>query len=157
MIEGSSPTAAKRAFPGYKFDWTQVHADLLDSKYSGVYGWDHAAYWGIAEKKAGIDLEQFYKKRGEAEFYLPEWKELIDDPRTQEHWKHIVTFDPLGFYGMPPTVASCRATLTIPELMDLDRDGVIVDKDGGIKCSKAAVQYAWNIPHLAERLGLTEQ
>ena len=151
-----SPSARKE-FKGYAYDWKQVHEDLLKELYSGVYGWDHAAYWGIAEKIAGVDLGEFYKKRSVAEFYLPEWKELIDNPETQKHWKHIVTFDPLGFYGFPPTVASCRATLTIPDLMDLDRDGVIVDAEGGIKCSKAAVQYAWNIPHLAERLHLSEQ
>ena len=155
MTGDASPS--RRAFAGYKYDWKGVHADLLESRYAGVYGWDHAAYWGIAEKKAGVNLEEFYKRRSEAEFYLPEWQALIDDPATQEHWKRIVTFDPLGFYGMPPTVASCRATLTIPELMDLNRDGVIVDADGGIKCSKAAVSYAWNVPHLAERLGLTEK
>ena len=34
--------------------------------YAGNYGWDHAAYWGIAEAKAGVDLKEWYKTRTKA-------------------------------------------------------------------------------------------
>lgn len=57
------------------YTWRESHDDLENSIYSGVYGADHAAYWGIAEKKAGVDLETWYKKRTEAEFYLPAFRE----------------------------------------------------------------------------------
>eukprot|EP00438_Fugacium_kawagutii_P017711 Skav207314 [mRNA] locus=scaffold2296:301813:304019:- [translate_table: standard] len=84
---------------------------VLRSVYAGNYGWDHAAYWGIAEAKAGVDLKEWYKTRTEAseehelgdlrrmwraEFYLPEFKELIDDPQTQsclavnDPWRTVV-------------------------------------------------------------------
>jgi GTP cyclohydrolase II len=153
--QSDSPT--KRKPRNYQYNWKQVHDDLMHERYAGVYGWDNAAYWAIAERKAHIDLREFYKKRSEDEFYLPAWKELIDNPETQKHWAGIVTFDPMGMYGMPPTIASCEASLNLPDLEDMTRDGSIVDDDGGVHVSKAAVYYAWNIPHLAERLNLTEQ
>ena len=129
----------------------------MKENYAGVYGWDNACYWAIAERKAHVDLREFYKKRSDAEFYLEAWKELIDNPETQKHWAGIVTFDPLGMYGTPPTIACCEARLDLPDFQDMTRDGVIVEADGGVKVSKAAVYYSWNLPHMAERLGLGEQ
>ena len=147
----------KSSARNYAYNWQHVHDDLAEENYAGVYGWDNAPYWAIAERKAHVDLFEFYKKRAPDEFYLPAWKELLDDPETQKHWAGIVTFDPLGLYGQPPTVAACEARLNLPDLEDLTRDGQIVDEEGGVKVSKAAVYYAWNIPHLAERLKLSEQ
>lgn len=138
------------------YDWKDVHADLESGVYSGCYGWDHAAYWGIAEQKAGIDLREWYKTRTEAEFYLPEFKELIDNAETQKDWGHIATFDPLGMTAHPPTIAACKAKLDIPELQDLRKDGTIVLPSGEIVTSKCAVYYAWNLPYLASRLDLSE-
>jgi len=139
-----------------EYDWRQVHDDLENGIFAGSYGWDHAAYWGISEMKAGVDLKEWYKTRTEAEFYLPEYKELIDDPETQKDWDHIVTFDPMGMYAHPPTIAACQARLDIPELKDLEVDGTIVLPSQEIVTSKCAVSYAWNIPALAGRLDLTE-
>jgi len=139
------------------YDWKGVHADLESGVYAGSYGWDNAAYWGISEVKAGVDLTEFYKTRTDAEFYLPEFKELIDNPETQKDWDHIVTFDPLGMTAHPPTIAACKAHLDITELKDLPRDGTIVDSKGEITTSKCAVYYAWNLPRLATRLDLTEK
>jgi GTP cyclohydrolase II len=150
-----SPT--RRSPRNYAYNWKDVHEDLAKENYAGVYGWDNAAYWAIAERKAHVDLREFYKRRAPEEFYLPAWKELLDNPETQKHWGGIVTFDPLGMYGSPPTIASCEATLNLPDFEDMTRDGVIVKEDGGVRVSKAAVYYAWNIPHLADRLGLGEQ
>jgi GTP cyclohydrolase II len=155
VLGSDSPTKPKPR--NYKYTWQNVHQDLLQDKYAGVYGWDNACYWAIAEKKAHVDLREFYKKRAPDEFYLPAWKELLDDPETQKHWAGIVTFDPLGMYGMPPTIAACEARLNIPDLEDMTRDGVIVEEDGSVRVSKAAVYYSWNIPHLAERLNISEQ
>jgi len=137
------------------YDWKNVHEDLESGIYAGAYGWDNAAYWSISELKAGIDLKEWYKTRTEAEFYLPEFKDLIDNPETQKDWDRIVTFDPMGMYAHPPTIAACKAHLDITELKDLEMDGTIVTKDG-IVTSKCAVYYAWNIPALAERLDLGE-
>jgi GTP cyclohydrolase II len=133
-----------------------VHADLEAGVYAGSYGWDNAAYWGIAEQKAGIDLKEWYKTRTEAEFYLPEFRGLIEDPETQKDWHNIVTFDPMGMYSHPPTIASCQARLDIPELRDLEVDGKIVLPSHEIVSSKCAVYYAWNLPELSKRLDLTE-
>ena len=153
-IGSDSPT--KRKPRNYAYNYKNVHEDLMNENYAGVYGWDNACYWAIAEKKANVDLREFYKKRHPDEYHLPAWKELLDDPETQKSWPGIVTFDPLGMAGLPPTIASCEARLNIPDLEDMTRDGLIVEEDGGVKVSKAAVYYAWNIPHLAERLGLSE-
>ena len=62
----------------------------------------------------------------------------------------------MGMFGFPPSIAACRANLTIPELGSLTRDGKIVNEKGDIKTSKASVYYSWNIPRLAERLNMTE-
>jgi len=139
------------------YTWRESHDDLENSIYSGVYGADHAAYWGIAEKKAGVDLETWYKKRTEAEFYLPAFRELIDSKETQKQWEGIATFDPLGMYANPPTIAACQAHLNIEELSHLPRDDPynIVTKDG-IKTQKAGISYAWNLPLLSKKLNLTE-
>merc|ERR1719158_2313562 len=112
---------------------------------------------GIAEKKAGVDLETWYKKRTEAEFYLPAFRELIDSKETQKQWEGIATFDPLGMYANPPTIAACQAHLNIEELSHLPRDDPynIVTKDG-IKTQKAGISYAWNLPLLSKKLNLTE-
>mmetsp|Transcript_57378 Transcript_57378/g.134548 ORF Transcript_57378/g.134548 Transcript_57378/m.134548 type:complete len:825 (+) Transcript_57378:48-2522(+) len=146
-----------RATSGKGYDWRSVHADLEKGLYAGSYGWDNAAYWGISEAKAGIDLKEWYKTRTEAEFYLPEFKGLIDDPETQREWGNIVTFDPLGMTSHPPTIAACKAKLDIPELKDLNPDGEVVLDSREIVTSKCAVYYAWNLPALAPRLDLTEE
>jgi len=145
---------AVRASPQY--DWRAVHADLENGVFAGSYGWDNAAYWGISEAKAGIDLKEWYKTRTDAEFYLPEFKDLIDSPETQQEWGNIVTFDPLGMTAHPPTIAACKAHLDIPELKDLTPDGEVVLENLEIVTSKCAVYYAWNLPALAPRLDLTE-
>jgi len=142
--------------PATGYSWKEVHEDLEAGNYAGVYGWDHAAYWGISEAKAGVDLKEWYKTRTEAEFYLPEFKELVDDPKTQEDWDRIATFDPMGMVAHPPTIAACKAKLDIPELKDLSVDGEIVLPSKEIVTSKCAISYAWNLPLLAPRLGLSE-
>eukprot|EP00397_Hematodinium_sp_SG-2012_P004549 GEMP01004561.1.p1 GENE.GEMP01004561.1~~GEMP01004561.1.p1 ORF type:complete len:800 (+),score=181.87 GEMP01004561.1:79-2478(+) len=148
---------AAKPVAGAEYGWRDVHADLEKGIYSGCYGWDNAAYWGIAEKKAGVDLKEWYKKRTDDEFYLPSFKELTDNPETRKQWEGIATFDPLGMYAHPPTIAACKAKLNIEELNHLpigDPYG-IVTKDG-VQTQKAAILYSWNLPRLAEKLDLTE-
>merc|ERR1719453_1771394 len=152
----SAQPCAAAEFTPPEYYWPKVHNDLENGLYAGCYGWDNAAYWGIAEKKAGVDLKEWYKTRTDAEFYLPAFKGLVDDPDTQKDWGRICTFDPMGMYAHPPTIAACKAHLDIPELKDLNRDGTIVTKDGEIVTSKCGVSYAWNLPMLSERLDLTE-
>jgi len=153
------PTRKLRAQPtsdsGY--DWRGVHDDLEKGLFAGSYGWDNAAYWGISEAKAGIDLKEWYKTRTDAEFYLPEFKDLIDNPETSFAWGNIATFDPLGMTAHPPTIAACKAHLDIEELKDLVPDGEVVMDNREIVTSKCAVYYAWNIPQLAPRLDLSEE
>ena len=47
----------------YKYDYKDLHNDLEKQHFAGVYGWDNACYWGIAEKKANTDLTKHYSKR----------------------------------------------------------------------------------------------
>lgn len=144
------------SFEAPPYGWRDVHKDLEAGKHAGCYGWDNAAYWGIAETQAGVDLTEWYKTRTDAEFYLPEFKGLIDDPETQKDWDRIACFDPLGMYSHPPTIAACKANLDILELKDLEMDGEIVTESNEIVTSKCAIYYAWNLPYLAQRLDLTE-
>eukprot|EP00933_Yihiella_yeosuensis_P029031 TRINITY_DN22766_c0_g1_i1.p1 TRINITY_DN22766_c0_g1~~TRINITY_DN22766_c0_g1_i1.p1 ORF type:complete len:839 (+),score=195.71 TRINITY_DN22766_c0_g1_i1:49-2517(+) len=152
----SGPCANDPAPPG-SYDFKAVHADLEAGKYAGSYGWDHAAYWGIAEAKAGVDLKEWYKTRTEAEFYLPEFQGLVDAPETQRDWDRIATFDPMGMYAHPPTISACKARLDVEELKDMHIDGEIILPTNEIVTSKCAICYAWNLPLLAPRLGLTEK
>jgi hypothetical protein len=58
----AAPVAAPSLlWPAFKssYDWKAVHNDLENGNYAGCYGWDNAAYWGIAEKKAGVDLREW--------------------------------------------------------------------------------------------------
>merc|ERR1719356_1859575 len=105
----SATSTVKEAASAY--NWKDVHNDLEAGIYAGAYGWDNGAYWGISEQKAGVDLKEWYKTRTEAEFYLPEFKELVDDPETQKDWDRIATFDPMGMTAKPPTIAACKAKL----------------------------------------------
>lgn len=52
----------------YKYDYNDLHSDLEKQHFCGVYGWDNACYWGIAEKKAGTDLTKHYTKRHSVKF-----------------------------------------------------------------------------------------
>jgi len=143
---------------GARYGWREVHDDLEKGIFSGCYGWDHAAYWGIAEKKAGVDLREWYKKKTDDEYYLPEFKDLVDNPETKECWEGISTFDPMGFYAHPPTIAACKAKLDIHELYHLPKgDPYGVVTEDGIQTQKAGICYAWNLPRLAEKLNLSEQ
>ena len=47
----------------YKYDYRDLHADLEKQHFCGVYGWDNACYWGIAERKAKTDLTKHYSTR----------------------------------------------------------------------------------------------
>eukprot|EP01084_Bolivina_argentea_P122558 217169_1 len=141
----------------YKYDYNDLHNDLEKQHYCGVYGWDNACYWGIAEKKAGTDLTKHYTKRHEDEVYLQEWIELLENKETRKWWPRIVTFDPMGMTATNPTIAATSAILNIPELeSQLKCDGLIVDSDGGIHAQKAAVYNVWNLFALSGRLELTE-
>jgi GTP cyclohydrolase II len=141
----------------YDYDFRDVHKDLEQRKMIGVYGWDHACYHAIAELKAKTDLFEFHAKRSPDEFYIPEVKKLLDNPETQKDWNRIVTFDPYGMTATNPTIASTKAICNLDELRDLNRDGVVVDEQGGVHTTKAAVQYTWNLPALSQRLEVKEE
>jgi len=127
----------------YKFNWKNLNQEFEEGNYAGAYGWDNAVWYGIAEKKANTDLNEFHSKRTEDEYFIPCIKKLIDNPKTQKHWGRIVTFNPLGMTSTPPTIAATNSYLMIPEIKrKLLRDGEIVrKKDGAIKTVKMAIQY----------------
>lgn len=157
--EGGESSTKSLLWPPFQSDygWRNVHDDLEKGNYAGCYGWDNAAYWGISEAKAGVDLREWYKRRTKDEFYLPEFKDLVDNPETQKEWENIFMFDPMGMYAHPPTIAACKANLDIAELADMPRDGKIIRKeDGQVRTQKAAIYYSWNIPRLSERLDMSE-
>jgi len=152
----SSPNITGKVYP---YDYEDLNEDFKQGKYAGAYGWDNSVYYGIAEKKANVDLRDFHSKRTKDEYFIPSIVQLIEDPRTRKHWKRIVTFNPYGLTSTPPTIAATTAHLNVPEIAkNLRRDGVIVNKvDGSINIVKSAIYYSWNIPGLADRLELKEQ
>merc|ERR1719181_2533036 len=64
-------------------------------------------------------MKKFHSKKRKDEYYIPELKQLLDDPRTQAQWHRIVTFDPFGMTANTPTIAATTAKLNIPECYDL--------------------------------------
>lgn len=157
---------AKRKKQSYGFE--DVHKDLENQKYAGSYGWDNAAYMAIAETKAGVDMKKFHSRKrmdlhpkspriGKDEYFMPSLLTLLDNPATKENWDRIVTFDPYGLTATTPTIAATTSKLNIPELADLERDGVIVDEHGAVNTMKICVYYAWNLPELSHRLNMNEQ
>jgi len=130
----------------------------MNDKVVGTYGSHHAAYHGLAALRAKVNLKEFHKKRSKYETMHPVLNKFIHDEKIQAHWDYITTFDPLGLIAQPPTMAATTALMTIPELDKiLTRDGKIVNEDGTINVVKCAIDYVWNIPALASRLGFDEK
>jgi len=152
----SSPNITGKMYP---YDYEDLNEDFKKGNYAGAYGWDNSVYYGIAERKAKVDLRDFHSKRTKDEYFIPSIVKLVEDPRTRKHWKRIVTFNPYGLTSTPPTIAATTAHLNVPEIAkNLRRDGKIVNKeDGSINIVKSAIYYSWNIPGLADRLELKEQ
>jgi len=141
--------------PASDYNWKAVHEDLNHEKVIGTYGGSHSVYHGIASLKAQVDLEKFHKNRAPEEFFVPQLYELLQNPVTQKSWNKIVTIDPAGMWAKHPTISATTACMYIPEL-DVERDGAIVKADGGVNCIKAGIEYVWNIPGVAQRLGIDE-
>jgi GTP cyclohydrolase II len=103
-------------------------------------------------------MQEFHKKRSPDERYITELETLLAHPRTRRRWDDIATMDPMGMTATRPTISATRANMVFPEIHDnLVRDGKIVNKhDGSIKLIKAAIDYVWNVPMVAERIGQDE-
>lgn len=140
-----------------EYGWKDVHEDLEKENQAGTYGGANAAYHGLAELRGGVDMNSFHKKRSPHEFYVKSLSDYIKLPQTQKHWDHICTFDPLGLFSTRPTMAATTARMEITELIpNLEADGVVVNEDKSINIIKCAIDYAWNLPALSERLGMEE-
>jgi GTP cyclohydrolase II len=139
------------------YNWDSVHQDLENDIFCGTHGNVNSAYFGMAEMRAGVNMNDFHKKRWKDEFYLPELKGLIENKSIRKNWNKINTFDPLGMFSRRPTMSGTRAQLNVPEISDsLVPDGKIVNDDHSINIVKMAVDYVWNIPRLSKRLGFDE-
>jgi len=155
VVSDKKPTLPHAALEEHTYQ--KLHEDINTGHYAGTYGSHHAAYHALAAIRAKVDMKEFHKKRSPDEFYVEALDSHLQRESTRRRWKHIATMDPLGMYSQPPTISATTANMDIPELKDtLDRDGEIVDQDGFIACVKCAVDYVWNIPAVAERLGMDE-
>ena len=69
-------------------DYKSVHDDLEKHHFVGNYGWDHACYHAIAERRANVDLIDFHRTRkpDRKEYFIPELKQLVEHKQTQSHW-----------------------------------------------------------------------
>lgn len=139
-----------------KYGWEEVHQDLEKDIYSGVYGGANSAYFGLAELRAKVNMEDYHKKKSADEFLLEALDAHIKNPHTHRRWSDIVTLDPMGMYATRPTMSATTAQMVIPELNDIEPDGNIVNPDGSFNIMKIAVDYVWNLPGLSSRLGFEE-
>ncbi len=97
---------------------------------------------------------------------FPQWSEpgriVSLDP-----WGHMVaqvfSADLKAGRDIRPTIAVTKAHINMPELKDAIRagrltpDGTILNANGDIRVTKAAIDPVWYLPGLAERFGITEQ
>mmetsp|Transcript_10778 Transcript_10778/g.15558 ORF Transcript_10778/g.15558 Transcript_10778/m.15558 type:complete len:791 (-) Transcript_10778:525-2897(-) len=142
-----------------EYGWKELSQDLLDKKYIGYYGGCNSAWHALAAIRANVDLAKYHTKRSKDEFFLKNLDSHISNPETQKNWDGICTFDPLGLYGSPPTMSATEACMEIPELMqgELTADGVIVRDDLSINIQKCAIDYVWNMPMVAKKIGFDEK
>ena len=126
-----------------EYDWKALSKDLLDKKVMGVYGGCNSAWHALAAVRADVDLNKYHTHRSPDEFFLEKLDRHVRNPETQKHWDGIVSFDPLGLYGAPPTMAATVACMEIPELLpNLVPDGVIVREDGSPVASEIGAHLA---------------
>jgi len=141
-----------------EYQWQDVSKDLLEGRYIGNYGGCNTAWHALAAIRAKTDLKKYHTKRSPDEFFLEGLDEHVRKPHTQRRWDSIATFDPMGLYGAPPTMAATEACMEVPEIMnDLKPDGKIVNKDGSVNIQKCAIDYVWNLPKLAAKIKIPEK
>jgi GTP cyclohydrolase II len=151
----NSPTRYPLYDPSYNA--TQLHQDLEDEKYIGMYGSNNSGYLGLCEAKTKLDLHSIQKQRSKDEYYIPALDAHLKKPETQARWNEIVSMDPRGMWATRPTIAATYAKMYLAEMSHLNFDGVVVAEDGGINCVKCAVDYVWNLPGLSSRLQVKEE
>lgn len=140
-----------------EYSHKNVTEDLLNKKFIGGYGGCNQAWHALAAIRAGVELTKFHGKRSPDEFFLKQLDDHIKAPHTQRNWDGITCFDPMGLYGSPPTIAATVACMEIPELFsELVPDGVVVNEDRSINIQKCAVDYVWNLPKVAAKIGFDE-
>lgn len=109
-----------------------MHEDLENNNFIGVHGGANSGWHGLAEIRAGVDMEERHKVRNKAEKFIPSLEKLINHPRTQRRWDDVCSVDPMGMFARHPTMACTNANMTIPEINDaLTRDGDIVNLHDG--------------------------
>jgi len=166
-VNGSSATKkAKFAPPSIVFggpetssadyNWSKLHADLENGHFAGAYGASNMPYLGLSEVRDNVDLREWHNRRSVDEVYVPSLEEYLKHEKTQANWDKCVTIDPMGMFAGTPTVAGTTAILNLREFDDFKRDGTIVDEDGGVHVTKMGVEYAWNIPKMSERIGMSQ-
>eukprot|EP00301_Raphidiophrys_heterophryoidea_P019425 c4363_g1_i1.p1 GENE.c4363_g1_i1~~c4363_g1_i1.p1 ORF type:complete len:792 (+),score=241.82 c4363_g1_i1:113-2488(+) len=148
-----SPKRAKMSTCTY--GWREMNADLEVRKFLGNYGGQNGVYQAVAELQAGKDLNEHHCLRHDDEHLVPELVELLQNPRVQENWDDVISFNPNGMWARRPTIAGTYARMDICDLT-LVVDGIIVNDDKSINVIKMALEPVWNIPRIAERLHLEE-
>jgi GTP cyclohydrolase II len=96
---------------------------------------------------------------------FPQWSEL-GKIVSLDPWGHMVStaFADQIAAGLDirPTIAITKAHINMPELMAaiasgrLKPDGDILEANGDVKVTKAAIDPVWHLPGLAERFGIKE-
>ncbi len=140
------------------------HRNVIGS-HSGSY----AVYRALAVAAGALDPEHIPDLTNTAPSQMigphPQWQ----DP------KKIVSFDPYGHmvgeffgryinegYDIRPTIAVTQAHINMPELKDamtagrIKADGKILQENGDVVVTKAAVEPVWFLPGIAERFKVSE-
>ena len=123
-----------------------IHEEILNNNYGGSFGGAYSAYYALAEVHHGKPVQR----------KVTDIHKSPCEIHPQETWDKICTLDPYGMCKEKPTIAATKTCMSIPEAMDLKRDGKIVNENGSINCIKIALEQVWHLPGIAERLNVKE-
>lgn len=112
----------------------RIHQDIIENKAIGSIGGCHAAYYGLADTLYNTQVTRNPNRLTKTTLTIPH----------NQQWNNIVTFDPMGFDGPVPTIASTTCNMSLPEL------------PLPIKVTKIAIEQAWSISGIAKRLNVDE-
>ncbi len=136
------------------YNYQNLHDDLNKKIVIGQYGGSNAIYYAITSCILSKNIS--YGKKNSDEYFIEDLKNHLNLPQTRMKWDFISSFDPLGYESDIPTISATRSVLNINELNDLECDGTVIDKDGGVNVTKIAVDYVFNLPKLSEKIDVEE-
>jgi GTP cyclohydrolase II len=144
-------------------------ADHASSNVIGAYAGAYSIYRAVAVATGALDPLHVPDLTNTAPAEkigpFPQWSDP-DKIVSLDPWGHMIggEFEDFRKKGLDvrPTIAVTKAHINMPEIKDaieagrLKPDGDILQKNGDVKVTKAAVDPVWYLPGIAKRFGIEE-